>query len=120
MDSNEVPNAEKADGKVGGMLKTLNKFELDKRYLLSQNIPASVIDKLYNSLYIYTHGINNIFSELLQYIKTANNHDLLSNFWRAFVKLLEGCTSYQTVFQEVEKRHLQNILQLKHKLEMQG
>lgn len=120
MDSNEAPNAEKADGKVEGMLKTLNKFELDKRYLLSQNIPASVIDKLYNSLYIYTHGINNIFAELLQFIKTSNNHDLLGNFWRAFVKLLEGCTSYQTVFQEVEKRHLQNILQLKHKLEMQG
>ena len=57
----------------GGMFKTLHKFELDKRYLQSQNIPSEVIEKMYNNLYIYTHGINNIFSDLSKYVKSTKN-----------------------------------------------
>ena len=81
------------------MFKTLHKFELDKRHLQSQNIPAEIINKLYNNLYIYSHGINNIFTEIMQFVNETKSKDLLNNFWRAFIKLLEGCTSYQTVFQ---------------------
>ena len=54
-----------------GLLKTLKKFELDKRYLQSQNISAEKVEKLYQSLYIYTHGINQVFKELLLFIKEA-------------------------------------------------
>ena len=59
---------EPRDGKVGekdvektGPLLTLQKFELDRKYLRTQNIAPEAIDKLYNSLYIYTHGIDNVF-----------------------------------------------------------
>lgn len=44
-----------------GPLRTVQKFEIDKKYLKSQNISAEAIDKIYNSLYVYTYGINNTF-----------------------------------------------------------
>jgi hypothetical protein len=37
----------------------------------------------------------------------------VNNFWRAFIKLLEGCTSYRTTFQIVEETHLKTIAELK-------
>ena len=45
-----------------GPLKTVQKFQIDKKYLRSQNIDDELIEKLYNSLYVYTYGINNTFS----------------------------------------------------------
>jgi hypothetical protein len=44
-----------------GPLRIVQKFEIDKKYLKSQNISQEVIDKIYNSLYVYTYGINNTF-----------------------------------------------------------
>jgi len=54
-----------------GPLKTVQKFEIDKKYLRSQNISPDAIDKLYNSLYIYTYGINNTFEEILSLTKLS-------------------------------------------------
>ncbi len=54
-----------------GPLRTVQRFQIDKKYLKSQNIPGDFIDKLYNSLYVYTHGINNTFSDILALTKTS-------------------------------------------------
>jgi hypothetical protein len=72
--------------------------------LKSQNITGEVIDKLYNSLYVYTYGINNTFSEILALTKTSEHASkkIINSFWKAFIKLLEGCTSYRTAFQVIE------------------
>jgi hypothetical protein len=91
---------------ISSHLTTVKKYQIDKQYLKSQNIPVEIIDRLYNTLFIYTHGINNIFTELLSFVKTSTDEDpkdsrILSNFWKCFVKLLEGCTSFQTTFQKV-------------------
>lgn len=44
-----------------GPLRTVQKFEIDKKYLKSQNISVELIDKMYHSLYVYTYGINHTF-----------------------------------------------------------
>jgi hypothetical protein len=51
----------------------VQKFEIDKKYLRSQNIANETIDKLYNSLYVYTYGINNTFEEIMSLTK-SNEH----------------------------------------------
>lgn len=38
---------------------------------------------------------------------------ILNNFWKAFIKLLEGCTSFQTTFQKVEENYMSKISDLK-------
>jgi len=48
---------------------TVRKFELDRKYLKTQNISEDTIAKLYNSLYVYTHGIDNLFKEMLALTK---------------------------------------------------
>lgn len=90
-----------------GPLRTVQKFEIDKKYLKSQNISGEVVDKLYNSLYVYTYGINNTFTELLSLTKASEHAErkIVNSFWRAFIKLLEGCTSYRTAFQVIEESY---------------
>lgn len=69
-------------------------------------------------MYIYSHGIGTVFEEVGKYKTATGNGELVNNFWRAFVRLMENCTSYQTVFQEIEKKHIQNNVGLKHTIEM--
>ena len=52
-----------------GPLKTVQKFNIDKKYLRSQNISHEGIEKIYNSLYIYTYGINAAFSDVVSLTK---------------------------------------------------
>jgi len=47
----------------------------------------------------------------------ANEHldkKVIDHFWKAFIKLLEGCTSFRTTFQVVEESHLKTIAELRH------
>jgi hypothetical protein len=98
-----------------GPLRTVQKFNIDKKYLRSQNVSHEVIDKIYNSLYIYTYGISNTFNEVIELTKSGEHMEqrIISNFWKAFIKLLEGCTSFQTTFQVIEEGHLRTIAELK-------
>ena len=38
---------------------------------------------------------------------------IVNNFWKAFIKLLESCTSFRTTFQIIEEGYLKNIAELK-------
>jgi hypothetical protein len=99
-----------------GPLKTVQMFEIDKKHLKSQNMSPETIDKIYNSLYVYTYGINHTFEEILSLTK-MNEHaekKIVDNFWKAFIRLLEGCTSFQTTFQIIEEGHLKNRIELKN------
>jgi hypothetical protein len=70
---------------------------------------------LYNSLYVYTYGINNTFTELLTLTKVSEHAErkILNSFWRAFIKLLEGCTSFRTTFQVIEETYKKQTVELR-------
>ncbi len=34
---------------------------------------------------------------------------IVASFWKCFVKLLEGCTSFQTSFQKVEEQYIAKL-----------
>ena len=58
------------------------------------------IDKLYQTLYVYSHGVKNTFFELV-----GKNEELMVRFWRVYILLLED----RNVSTVVEKRHRQSL-----------
>jgi hypothetical protein len=38
---------------------------------------------------------------------------IVASFWKCFVKLLEGCTSFQTSFQKVEEQYKARVNELR-------
>jgi hypothetical protein len=42
----------------------------------------------------------------------------VATFWKCFVKVLEGCTSFQTSFQKVEEQYVAKVNELREMLVM--
>ena len=57
---------------------------------------------------MYTHGIDNVFKEMVSMASAKEDsvqRKVLNNFWKAFLRLLEGCTSLRTTQQLIEEDH---------------
>jgi hypothetical protein len=79
---------EEDDG-AKGPLRGVRKFLVDRRHLLAQNISNEEVDKLYQSLFMYSHGLRKVIGSILN-----NNEEMVIRFWRVFLKLIEKSSEF--------------------------
>lgn len=77
---------------------------------MSNGVDPNDVNRIYNSLFVYSIGFNNLLKQI-----SKGNKQLVKNIWKVYSLLLEYCAagSYETLVGEIERDKLRKVEELK-------
>ena len=81
------------------------RYNIDRLFLLSQNVEVSMVDRIYRGLFVYSIGFYEMLHKSLQHAK--NKYTLLAQVWKVYSILLEYCcrSNYDMLIKEISTEH---------------
>lgn len=76
----------------------LKKYYIDSNSLMSNGVDPADVNRIYNSLFVYSIGFNNLIKDI-----SRGNRELVKNIWKVYSLLLEYCAAgnYETLVGEI-------------------
>lgn len=83
----------------------LQRYQIDRLFLISVNVPVDMIDRIYRGLFVYSIGFYEMIHKSVAHAK--NKYTLLSSVWKVFSILLEYCckSNYQMLISKINTEH---------------